>query len=283
MNPANFDLIKAVAAAQAEARTLNASEPGHDDPRERAWYYPPSEAVHAEVRRLCKRHGLAIILLAAQTGAKGQVCTNWRVTHLTTGQAMDVPWDTDPMPDLASKAHGISGAVRHAQRFMPLVLFSIPSRVRKRGEKVDASGAIVSEDHENRAAIVGGVVDDDIPWASVPADASDGTGGGLVDPLGGEDLDHDPAELAAEADAAACGEPPAPAPEVTGEALLSAVRQWGASAGVKGPKLFAEALRAAHDGDTTTDWARAPITGSEVALARHSRLVGFLREGGFLP
>lgn len=142
-------LAEALAAAQDDARSLVASETGgrngarYQDPREAFWYYPPSPAVQAEGRRLCKKHGLAIILLSVETGQNGKVRVSFEVLHRESGESHTFIRDTEAFPDAETRPHGIAGAARHTRRSLLLDLFDIPIvREVKPGEVVK-DGAIV--------------------------------------------------------------------------------------------------------------------------------------------
>jgi hypothetical protein len=285
------NLLKAIAAAQADARPILSTalggqqkrkDPG--DPRELWWYFPPSDAVHREIRRLCEEHKLTIILLDATTGPKGHVQTRWCIGHVTSGECMEARWEAEPMPDLATRAHGVAATVRHASRFMPMVLLNIPAQAEVReGERVEG-GAVIRR--RTAAEQVREVDDADMPsWGGGPEQP--GTGGGLPDPglLGGEDhpaldgfedfgkdqAEAERAALAADADAAALGLP-APPPVVDEFAYLAAVRKWQKATGRQYADLLIEVR-------PDIDWSQV----KRITAEQRAPVVERLQQEDYLP
>lgn len=280
-------LLKAIAAAQADARPLNKSElggtqqPRHPaDPQERWWYFPPSPAVHREIRRLCAAHGLAIVLLSATTGAKNQVSTRWLVAHVESGESMTVDWDAPPMLDMSTPTHGVAATVQHIAGYMPRVLLSIPAREAREGEEV-VEGVIVPRS----PAVAPTPPDQQLELEALGSMPGWAGGGGLVDPgpLGGEDVDDggeaERADLAGEADAAVAGlSPDKPGELVDNAALIAAVKRRGERLGLPPADYYTAAMRAALSDEPGVDPRRMRPTPE-----RRAKLVAHLQAEGDLP
>lgn len=187
------NLNAALAAARAAARPVLASEPGGRSKNpEGWWYYPPTEIIWAEARRLCREYELELEFRGQCLSQRGAVATRWAVVHLPSGEEREITWEAPPFPDAETATHAVAGTVRHHERWVMLMVLSIPVERRvHEGDRVE-NGVII----RRPLKFAGDVreepappADDDLPtWAGGPA----------PDPA---PLDEEQQQLADEADA----------------------------------------------------------------------------------